>query len=377
MSKKIYYSFHALVVVLLIATIVTIYAYRATPGAQAPSDLLASLPESDLVILVDVQRLLNEAIPRILTNDEATLVQMNAAINELKAYTDIDVRAINRAVIGMRGLKAAADMKKPEFAGVMIVEGLNPEVLLALLRREGKGKYREQQYEGKTLYISVADGGLKPPGPMAAGVTELALTALDTNTIALGTPAEVRASIDASAGRAPRVSADLVALATRNTDVLIGIAGTVPPSMMTPPPTGSGEKQSDEFSRALSSLRQVYASIGLTPAGFDIFAVGRAGGPAEAKTLSDMLNAFRTLGSLGSSAQRSEQEKLIRDLLASVQISAEGDEVQIKYELTQSTLNALVQLGKQMGRRQVAPPAPKAKQPRRGPRRRARRIPRG
>jgi hypothetical protein len=73
----------------------------ATSPAQ-PAGALSYLPVSDGIALIDVRRLMNETMPRILAGDPAKLAQANADIDKFKTRTGIDPRAFDRVVLGMR-----------------------------------------------------------------------------------------------------------------------------------------------------------------------------------------------------------------------------------------------------------------------------------
>src|SRR5258708_32915946 len=73
----------------------------ATNPAQ-PVDAFSYLPASDGVALIDVRRLMNETMPRILAGDPAKLAQANADIDKFKTRTRIAPHAFDRVVLGMR-----------------------------------------------------------------------------------------------------------------------------------------------------------------------------------------------------------------------------------------------------------------------------------
>ena len=59
-------------------------------GSAAAADVLSYLPASDGIALIDVRRLMNETMPRILAGDPAKLAQANAEIEKFKMRTGID-----------------------------------------------------------------------------------------------------------------------------------------------------------------------------------------------------------------------------------------------------------------------------------------------
>src|SRR5205085_10694922 len=67
-----------------------------------PADVLSYLPASDGIALIDVRRLMNETLPRVLAGDPAKLATANADIEKFKTRTGIDPRSFDRVVLGMR-----------------------------------------------------------------------------------------------------------------------------------------------------------------------------------------------------------------------------------------------------------------------------------
>src|SRR5258705_6279931 len=97
--------------VTIVAVIITISASletdfyaqtRAPSSAQQVPSLLASLPESDGVAQVKVNRLLNEVMPRVLASSPGKLAEANANIEPVKSRTGIDARALEQLALRIR-----------------------------------------------------------------------------------------------------------------------------------------------------------------------------------------------------------------------------------------------------------------------------------
>ena len=87
-------------------------------------------------------------------------------------------------------------------------------------------------------------------------VNELAVCALNNNTLALGSPANVRAAIDAGKIRR-RANAELVALATRDPDAVIGFGGNVPQKLLASLNVGSDAMAESEDQVVVSGERNL------------------------------------------------------------------------------------------------------------------------
>jgi hypothetical protein len=305
------------------------------------------LPASDVVMVIDHSRIWNEAIPRIFGADSAPLAKIMAEAETFKAKTGIDVRSISRIAVGLRFVNPEGitkGMDKKDFALVIIAQGdFESARFIDAMRREVKDKIVEETYKGQLLYqIDERPKGSTQPKPE----TETpCVAALDANTIALGDLAQMRATVDAREG-GNRLSADLLALATRNSNALLSLAGNVPVGLMSSftstPQTGSDEmdKTYGKFLEAVASIQQVYMSAGMTASGIETFLGARFSDTEHAQSLGDML--------LGARQQYGVfiEDKMIRELVDSIQITAQGDEVQLRQELPLTLITAMLNKSK-------------------------------
>src|SRR5690242_16134223 len=201
----------AIVVVALFSAIGIQAQTRGRVSTPPPSTLLSSLPESDAVAQVKVKQLLSEALPRILANNPAKLSEVNASIARFQERTGLDPRMFQQVAIGVRYTYPAEGVTKLQT--VALADGsFSANAMIAAGRVASNGKYREEKYQDKTLYIFTLDENIRLLGLFNFRIAELAAAPLDTNVIALGDPAAVRRAIDASRQH-KRVNAELIALA--------------------------------------------------------------------------------------------------------------------------------------------------------------------
>ncbi len=311
-------------------------ARAQTSHAAAVVDPLAMLPASHAVLVIDHSRIWKEALPRIFGSDSPQLAKVMAEVEQFKAKTGIDVRSINRIVAGVRFINPdaiAKNMDKKDVAVVVIAQGgFDAGTLIAAMRRDMKERVHEQQHAGLTVYTIDEPGRQNASEP---DIKKVAVAVLDSNTIALGDLVHVRAAIDAKGGSG-RLSPDLAALATRNSNALITVAGNVPPSFTASlaPKGSSGNAELDatvnKFFNAVSSIKQMYLSAGMTATRIEAQIGARFSSTEQAQSLGDML--------LGARQQYNVfiEDKMIRDLVNSIQITAQGDEVQLRGELPQT-----------------------------------------
>jgi hypothetical protein len=337
--KKIYASLIALALIIMGAgTLSSQTAKVAAASVPAANDPLVMLPVSDAVAIVDIKRLLTDAMPRALADNSARLAEANAEIDRFKTRTGIDLRSFDRIAAGFRfddRSSAATEERKVAIARGTFDSG----AMVAAGRLAAKGKYKEEKYEGKTIYTFTLEQQVKLFGVMHMKVTELAVAPLDANTLAMGDPSGVRAAIDAASGRAERVSSELVGLATRNPNAMIGFGANLPPSA-----AQSIDIDNAELTKNIASIRQVYGSIGTTPAGFDMLAVARTENPDQARSLNETIAFLKQAASMLAShvSKDNSKGKLVENALSSLKVTTEGNEVQVRLELAQTDIATLV-----------------------------------
>ncbi|HKC63102.1 MAG TPA: hypothetical protein VKB86_05665 [Pyrinomonadaceae bacterium] len=291
-------------------------------ATQTAYDPLSQLPASDVVGFIDLKRILTEIIPRVLAKDPATLLKLSSTVNELNTKTGLNILSIDRIAVGLQFVGPAThEMKKENLGVAIIVHGdFDADALVAFLKRETKGKGSEESYGGKTIHIEPRPA---PPAKKSDRETG-ALSILDAHTLVIGDLSQVRATVDAASGKG-RVDSALVQLATRDSNALIGVAGNVPPELIKDLQSSvSNDPKEQAISKLIANIKQVFVSFGATPADFDVTTGARLGTAEQAQSLSDMLLGLRQQISTDVTDQQ------FRDLLNSVQITAEGDQVQVK-----------------------------------------------
>ena len=285
---------------------------------------------------MDVRRLLTEAMPRMYNNNPQELARVNAEIDEFKARYGLDARQFDRLSVGARFAQAASGATRVE--PVAIAHGtFNSGALVGAARLALNGKYTEQKHAGRSVYVFSVNDRVKLLGLFNLRVTELAVAALDGNTLAVGQPERVRAAIDAAAGRG-RLSAEIAQLATRDPNAVIGLGGNVPATL-----TRGLNFFNAEISRSVASIRQFYGTFGTTAAGLNLQLVARAETAGAAKTLSDTILGLKQFAPFAISRLPTERARRVQSLVDSARVSAQGNEVQISLDVAQGDVAALIE----------------------------------
>jgi hypothetical protein len=161
-------------------------------------------------------------------------------------------------------------------------------------------------------------------------VRELAFAVLDQNTLALGEPEDVRAAIDAQAGRG-RADMSLLNF-PRGAGDFMAFAGNVPAGALANPDTGL-----PNVDRAIASIRSFYGTVGSTPAGLQLMTTLRAGSAGDAKQLYDTVDALRQIAP-GFISMAGAKWGFARGLVDSMKITTKGSEVQLRLEVPQADI---------------------------------------
>jgi hypothetical protein len=305
---------------------------NAQPASRAKTpDIFSFVPASDGVAVVDANRLLNETLPRVFAGDAAKLAQINSELDKFKTETGIDPRAFDRVVVSARYTHPSPTVTKLE--PVAIAQGrFDARAVTLAARLAGKGKVREEKYRGATIVVLTINDQMKLFGLWNMRVRDLAITALNANTVALGTPENVRTAIDA--GRtARRDSVELVSLATRDRQAVIGFGANVPKTLWSNMNLGT-----DAIAQDVGSIRQAYGSVGTTETDVALTIVARTETPAAAKSLGDTLTGLKQLAGMLVMSMRPDRRALAQSAVANLTINTRTNEVEIRTQVAASNL---------------------------------------
>lgn len=317
--------------VLMNVTVVSAQTVQATSAL----DPLNALPTSDVVAFADTRRILTEILPRLLAKDPATLLKMTTAANDFNTKTGINILSIDRVAVGFQFIgKPTRNMNKESIGIAIIVHGdFDADKFFAFMKGETKGKARQETYGGKVIHIEPPP---TPPEKKSERETG-ALTLLDAHTIVLGDLPQVRATIDAAAGKG-RVDSALVGLASRDAGTIIGMAGNVPPSLTEEisKSATTGDETEQAISKIVANIKQVFSSIVTNPTAFNVTLGARLGTAEQAQSLVDLLFGIR------QQTAPYVQDKTAHDLLTSLQITAQDDQVRLSSSIPNEVAQSFV-----------------------------------
>ncbi len=323
------------IVILAVCSSQVLAQTRSRNNAPAPTGLLASLPESDAVAQVKVRQLLNDAMPRILANNPAKLAEVNASIESFKTRTGLDPRMFEQIALGVRFTYPAPGVTKAQT--IALANGaFSPAAMVAAGRVASNGAYREEKYQGKTIYIFKLDQSIRLLGLFDLRIDELAASPLDANVLALGDPAGVHAAIDAARSR-KKANAELIALANRDPNAIIGFGSNISEQLIRNLDIGNAPIATD-----LSRLRQVYGSVGSTEKDLELFLAARAVNAEAAKNLGDTIEGLKQFGTLFVGRLSGAKGVLAKSALANMKIVTAANELQIRTAVPQADVGPLM-----------------------------------
>lgn len=313
-------------------------AAAPSPAASAtkiPNDLLAALPESDAVTLIKVQRLLVEGLPKILAENPEKLTESNAEIEKFKTKTGIDPRAFDELALGMHYSHPREGITKVDTVG-LARGSFSAAAFIAAGRTAAKGKYREEKYHGVTIYVFTLDQQIKIFGILDTPVRDLAVCVMGSNLLALGNPAALRTVIDLGKTRRA-ANTELISLATQDSNALIGFGGNVTPALLQ-----NLNLDNEAIAKDVSTIRQVYGTVGLAAKDFEVFLAARTTDAASAKNLGDTLDGLSQIGALFVGRLPAPKGSVARTALSNLKITTQGNELRIRTAVAQAQLGSLM-----------------------------------
>jgi len=301
---------------------------KVSPAMQEVINSLSQLPETDALIYINPQRIINEVLPKFLPPKD--LEEMRKGFEAAKTQAGVDPAKIAYLVIAVRFKKPTADLnfQAPEF---MVVSSgdFSAEGLMGLARMASQGKLRDEKYANKTIGLMTIEPIAKESekNPLLKSFTELGVVALNANTIATGSPEYLRAAVDAGDGK-ERINMATLNSLVRDPNALVSFAGS---------PWGSfaksfgmlGTETTPRAPRCESKIGDFYAALTMDATNFMIRGVSNADNPDTAKILANLYSGLLQY------ATNSIKDPGAQSVLKGLAITAEGDEVLMRADFSQ------------------------------------------
>lgn len=289
---------------------------------------LSSLPEADMLIYINPQRILNEVVPRFMPAKDVE--EMRKGFDEVKRNAGIDPTKVDYIVLAVRFKKPTDDLnfQPPEF--MLVASGdFSAESLIVLARMASQGKLRDEKYGTRTLGLMTIEPLVKEAekNPLLKSLTEMGIVSINANTIAAGTPSYLRAAADASDGK-ERINAATLNSLVRDTNALISVAGT-PWHSFAKSFGMLGTESNARAARCESNIGDLYAAITMDATNFMVRGAMNADNPDTAKILSNLYSGILRY------ATSSIPDPAAQSMLKGLAITAEGNEVMLRADFQQ------------------------------------------
>lgn len=341
MTKK-FFAFTAAAFVLAASFVL------AGDGEARTDDLAALLPQSDGVVVLDVRKLFDEALPQILSANEPMLKKINGEADKIKSRTGLDLRRFDRLAVGVKTKQIDGATLNVE--PVLLARGLYDGSSLAeAAKMASEGRSRTEEFAGRTVYIFSAKEIVDRNRPAAGqsnsmfekmldkvlnGLSdEVALAAYDSNTVALGSLSRVKELL----GNSPRIENRLLEMLGQRQNAVASFGMVVPDGL-----SRYFELEQDELGESLNSVREINGTLDVVPGRTMFWIAARTVDAKQAENLEIMLSGFRGLFAGILKQQKGEDKKVYGRMLENLSVDRNETELMVSLEIPQGDLDIIV-----------------------------------
>jgi len=315
--------------------------------APQANGLAALLPDSDGVVAVDMGRLMSEALPQILAANEPALSKVNGELEKIKTRTGIDIRQFESIAVGTKAREF--ENGELDLQPLLLASGRADEASLAeAARYAADGEPRTEQIAGRTVHIFTAKAIVEKNRDTAktngfldqivnkviGGLNgEIALTAYDSGTVALGPVNRVRELL----GGGPRISANLLGKLDKSKRVVGSFAMVVPEGL-----SRYLELGDDELGDGLDSVREIDGSLDVVPGKALVSINARTADAEMAESLAVMVEGFQAVFAAILKRQQGADKKVYGRMLESLGVARKNDRIELRLEIPQKDIDVIV-----------------------------------
>jgi hypothetical protein len=319
---------------------------KAGKSNRQNNQLVALLPASDAVMTFDAKRFMNDALPQILSGNQTMLGKIVGEVDKIKTKTGIDLRQFEQVAVGVTINKIAP--KEFDFEPVVLARGkMNAGALLSVAKVAAKGKYREEKIGGKTVFIFAAKeiAEQNKPTNQSAQKTEMigkfinkltqeiAVTAFDANTLAFGTVARLRQTVEAK----NRVAADVSGMLNRKPNAVMNFAAKLPGGMSAFLPLDN-----DELGKNIDSIQYLSGSMDVAGVNTIVQLTAKTQQVEQAQSLADTLEGLQMVGKAIIGGMRGADKKVYARMIENAKFTRAGNELTLDLQVPQTDIDVLI-----------------------------------
>jgi hypothetical protein len=338
--------------------LIAFLSFAPVATAQSMSASLANLPEADLLIYVSPQRILNDAVPKVIP--AADVAKMQETFAALKGVVGIDPATLEYIVLAVRFHKPASDLSFVAPDVMAVVGGdFSSEALLNLAQLSLQDKLQTEKHGSKTIVIMKIDELAKEAEktPLLKPFVEAAAVALSPNSVAIGNLRYINAAVAAADGTG-RIKPETIQSLLRDPNVLMAASGT--PIVSFARAFGLLGTETTPRERQWDSLfGNFYAAITISGANYSLRGAMNADNPDTAKIITSLLSPLMKEG-IGAVPDKGAQT-----ILQSLKLTARDNEVMIEADIPMQMIVDLVreQMKPKAEAASTAPKKPAARRP--------------
>lgn len=314
---------------------------RRAKAKRQSNALVAMLPASDGVATFDAKRFFNDALPKVLSANQPMLAKIMGHLSDMENKTGIDVRKFQQVAVGVT--MRSNGNKSLAFDPVAIARGdLSADSLISTGKAAAQGKFREEKIGDRNVVIFSAKDVAKKNVPAAAKIfgtvidgmpDEIAVTALDTTTLVIGSLSRVRQTLD----RQTSVSVEITSLLSNSETSVCTFAMRVPEGM-----SKLVNLDKDELGQNISSIKLMSGSMDVTAAGASVAMMARTAKAEQAKELFTMLDGMMMIGKAFLGNSKKPEQKVMARLIENAKIANRGTDITINVAVPQTDIDLLV-----------------------------------
>lgn len=309
--------------------------------------LVAQLPDSDAVAVLDARRFFDDALPKLLASRQPILNEITAKLDQIQRHIGIDLRRFDQLAIGLKINQIAENQFDCD--PVLIARGTySAGALVSVARLASNGAYREEKIGERSIYIfSARDIADKKAAKAAntAGISgaiertvegisrEIAIGSIDANTLVIGSPARVRQTFEGKTG----VAADVTSLLTLKERAVFSFASRTPEGMSRFVPLDN-----DELGSNLESIRYLAGWMDVAAGSASIQLLARTAKAEQAQSLLDTVEALQTVGKAFLSGSKRPENKVLVRMVENARIGKAGNDVTIELTIPQGDIDILI-----------------------------------
>lgn len=342
MKNKIFTAFT--VGALLFSLTALSLAKKGEKEKRQANQLVSLLPASDAVVVLDVKRFFGSALPQIMSANQPLLSDIMAKVDELQQRTGIDIRQFESIAAGF-AMKTVGP-KEMDYDPVIIARGTMPAGgLVSVVKLASNGAYKEEKIGTRTVYIfsakdiaqkNLTTGNSKITGFVDRainGLHEIAVTAMDSNTLAFGSVPRVRQALAGTT----HADAELITLLGRHPGTLANFAAKTP--------TGMGKflpLDNDELGKTMNSIRFLSGSMDVTEGQAVLDVMARTTTSESAQSLLDTLQGLQTIGKAFLGGSKGPEKAVYARMIDNAKFARNNNEVSLDLAVPQSDVDILI-----------------------------------